>query len=201
MLTLNYLIQARNEGVIKYPTINKNCIDFFDHLLFTNGNGYELMDGNFVNYFSPFGRLVYWKDYYKNYIAIEDMIELYNRNQEYCDEPKYYTIEQFTEIKEGDLTSKDFWYNCILSKEYFSYLHSCKYSKIMHFNTSTDKILIHTSLAICLAYKKFYNEVIEDNSIFDNFKDPYLRGGFHLNIVVRDLELVNERIVFLTKRV
>lgn len=72
----NYIKQYIRESQINYPSIFPKPINVLKHLFFTNGNGYEIVNGNPVEYVD-FGRYVKLEDYYSSYKSYEDCLEYY----------------------------------------------------------------------------------------------------------------------------
>ena len=72
----NYLTQYINESQIQYASIFPYPINVLKHLLFTNGNGVDFVDGNPVEYL-PFQKLIPFKDYYKDTKSFEENLEYF----------------------------------------------------------------------------------------------------------------------------
>ena len=77
---MNYLQNYILEQQVEYPSIFPTPTSVLDHLLFTNGNGCEIGDGNFLTYFSN-GKKVTWSILYNNLNDRESCIENVNRYQ------------------------------------------------------------------------------------------------------------------------
>ena len=76
---MNYLIEYRNDQVVKYASANQSPVNFFTHLFFTNGNGIEFEDGNIVEYWTN-GRTINIKDIYKYSISLNEVKNKYNES-------------------------------------------------------------------------------------------------------------------------
>ncbi|CAH9017236.1 hypothetical protein VPH5P1C_0165 [Vibrio phage 5P1c] len=77
---MNYLQNYILEQQVEYPSIFPTPTSVLDHLLFTNGNGCEIENGNFLTYFSN-GKKVTWVIFYSKLNDRESCIENVNRYQ------------------------------------------------------------------------------------------------------------------------
>jgi len=199
----NYLLQARNEAVLRYPLINQRPIDYFSHLLFCNGNGIEFVHDNPVVEFE-FQRKLPYKIYYQELMNFNVAKELYmDRNQDMdildmmksqirvhdiigdpydADEihesqrKNYYALyNNIHELAEHNMIDSSFWYNQLKhDSEYVPSLRlSDKYYKMFFFSENTDIILRKTGVALAKAYIEFFDECVKDNAIPDGMQSPY----------------------------
>lgn len=64
----NFILQSQ----MKYPPLFEDPLRVLSHLLFTNGNGKELLDGNFVQHFE-YGSVVPFSEYFKHSHTFEQI--------------------------------------------------------------------------------------------------------------------------------
>lgn len=88
-----YLIEYIKESQVEFPSISKSPYAVMAHLLFTNGNGCEIEDGNFIIEFK-YGRKVPYLLYYKDVVQKQDMIDEYDRMNRDIDIERGYDIRK-----------------------------------------------------------------------------------------------------------
>ena len=151
-MNTNYIRQAVRESQLEYPSINKDPLQYFNHLFFTNGNGIEFVDGNPVVWVR-FNRTVPYTEYYKDQVSFDDLMEYYNERMKECDIEKEFDFlrelyddmdvldndnyweeavknvnEKFNDliliddVSDEDLFSSAYFRKLILDKEYIPFL-------------------------------------------------------------------------------
>lgn len=75
---MHFIEQYIRESQVKYPSISSNPKYVLNHLLFVNGNGVEIMDGNFVE-FGSYYRPITFSEYYRFERSTDECIEIEDR--------------------------------------------------------------------------------------------------------------------------
>ncbi len=86
---INYVLAQQ----LKSPSISKTPTDVLSHLLFCNGNGCEVEDGNFVTYFD-YGMHVPYSEMYKHINTSTSIIERSNDRDYDHEVDKLYKIKE-----------------------------------------------------------------------------------------------------------
>ena len=145
------------ESQILYPDISLTPYMVMAHLLLTNGNGFEMQNGNFVKTVKDTQgniKTVSFKNYYTD-IKFDKAI----------DETKVrVSIEDFDD---ESLLKPETWLYFISREEYAPFSDfSEDFYKLYYFNENTDRELLRVSIAILQALVKF----IENIGDLDNIK-------------------------------
>ena len=180
----HYILQAYRESCIKYPNINQNPRDHFDHLFFTNGNGIEFYDGN-PHVWVEFNRLIPWKDYYRDqklmdelkeyfwdYMVESELEENFKIIEEFQSQLPNYSPDKLWDKLDKDIRkeidglydlsleeakSKDFWATTFNDLIYWPDLRISKgFYKLETFNFNTDRDLLKIAIPLMEATLDFY---------------------------------------------
>ena len=109
---INYILSKQ----LKYPTISETPEEVLSHLLFCNGNGCEVLDGNFVTYFDQ-GMCVPYSEMYKYINSSKSIIRQNNdRDADYQIEKDFNQQvgfeKQLASIKEEKFCEDTLWDKC-----------------------------------------------------------------------------------------
>jgi len=217
---MNYMIEYRNEQVVKYASSNYSPVCFFSHLLFTNGNGIEFENGNIVDYWTN-DRKIRIEDIYKTKISLDQIKENYNdspEREEYLDD----LFKQKSKINNycgGDKTddelwheiikseskatfmiktltteqveNKDFWLRELIAMKQTEIRISKDFAGIFKINENTLPELFNIALAFVNAFVKYYTLYSDDNEFISKDLDILLTEQCRLD-AIKNKKLFNK---------
>lgn len=203
---MNYLHQYILESQVNYPQLFKHPINVLNHILYTNGNGVEFVNGNPVQ-IVHFYREIPFKDYYQQELSRDQMIHYFEK---YTDNSLEIEYDKRVLFAVDELEKQEIWhdlvqefrnkYNDIIwvdtieftdfynedkilemlnstDDKYYHYLYLSEgYYDQCKLNENTDKMLLKIALTMSKAYIMYLSNITLDN--FDCRRNPFGKFNF-----------------------